>query len=73
MYAIEVQQFPFTGGPDLCDPCDPLDPTCEGDLVCNADTNRCECPTGQVQIADDCCNTYLYSFQTIILYFQEIY
>jgi hypothetical protein len=45
----------FAVGTELCDPCDPDEDICDGELVCSSDTYRCECPTGQVQIGDDCC------------------
>ncbi|XP_053406285.1 neurogenic locus notch homolog protein 1-like [Mercenaria mercenaria] len=44
-------------GPDLCNPCDPLTLSCDGSLVCSSDTYRCQCPSNEVQIGNDCYGT----------------
>ncbi|XP_060553466.1 neurogenic locus notch homolog protein 1-like, partial [Ruditapes philippinarum] len=53
--------FTFNGticsGPDLCDPCDPSSNACSGSLVCSSTTFRCECPSGEVQIGNNCYGT----------------
>lgn len=42
-------------GAGLCDPCDNLTQLCAPPLECSLDTYRCECPSDQVQIGDQCC------------------
>lgn len=52
---LRISILSTTVGSDLCDPCDPSASSCTSPLVCSSDTNRCECPSGQVQIGDGCC------------------
>lgn len=52
---LRISILSTTVGSDLCDPCDPSASSCTSPLVCSSDTNRCECPSGQVQIGDECC------------------
>jgi hypothetical protein len=50
-----ILSFFITVGTELCDPCDPNADECSDDYVCNPNTGRCECPTDEVQIGDNCC------------------
>lgn len=48
-------KFFITVGTDLCEPCDPDSSTCGDPFECSSETNRCSCPSNQVQIGDACC------------------
>ncbi|XP_060560578.1 fibropellin-1-like [Ruditapes philippinarum] len=56
-----LQGYKFNGtfcvGQHLCDLCDSATLLCDSNLVCSSETYKCECPTDEVQIGDDCYGT----------------